>query len=247
METIEELIAKINQNTAAQKEQTERWRLELGLPDMEPTKLVLLLQKWEQAREAPLAAALEGVELPSREPKGVELSQEPPAAVKGEEMSNTPPSRPQQQPGVVTPALSSAVPCSSYVDISPECPDLPPLDLMPRSQHCQAQLGARSPAPLLPEPETSRCGRQTSRALPLPSNLFPSRSQTSLRRSRATHFCLSQLAPGHRPVFRSPLASHLGPSSPDRGPFLWAPDFKGGGNYPLHLVIIVNQSQVQGI
>ncbi|MGH0129726.1 UNVERIFIED_CONTAM: hypothetical protein FKN15_039640 [Acipenser sinensis] len=60
MESTEELIARINDNTAAQKEQTERWRLELGLPERKPTELELLLQKWEQAREALLAAAPEG-------------------------------------------------------------------------------------------------------------------------------------------------------------------------------------------
>ncbi|MGH0146707.1 UNVERIFIED_CONTAM: hypothetical protein FKN15_056779 [Acipenser sinensis] len=61
MESIEELIARINQNTAAQLEQTERWEREMGLAPLEarerePTELELLLQKWEQAREAPLSA-----------------------------------------------------------------------------------------------------------------------------------------------------------------------------------------------
>ncbi|MGH0148101.1 UNVERIFIED_CONTAM: hypothetical protein FKN15_011912 [Acipenser sinensis] len=231
-----ELIAMINRNTAAQQEQNKKWRVELGLPEPEPTELDLLLQKWE-------------VEMPSREPEEEELplpesrGEEPPLPEsrgeklpltehRGEEPKSMPPPLPRPPPLQSSLVLMGTVPCPVLVDTLPECMDLPPLDHMPRSQHCQAQLGARSPAPLLPEPETSRCGRQTSHALPLPSTLFPSRSQTSLHWSRATHFCLSQLAPGHWPVFRSPLASHLGPSSPDRGPFLWAPDFKGGGMWP---------------
>ncbi|MGH0151071.1 UNVERIFIED_CONTAM: hypothetical protein FKN15_057439 [Acipenser sinensis] len=60
---LKEWIKKVNDSTAALKEQTERWRQELGLPDPEPTVLDLLLQKWE-------------LELPSRvpEPRGEELS-----------------------------------------------------------------------------------------------------------------------------------------------------------------------------
>ncbi|MGH0141279.1 UNVERIFIED_CONTAM: hypothetical protein FKN15_078003 [Acipenser sinensis] len=54
MESVEELIARINSNTTAQLDQNEQWRLELGLPEREPTELELLLQKWEleSAREA---------------------------------------------------------------------------------------------------------------------------------------------------------------------------------------------------
>ncbi|MGH0118501.1 UNVERIFIED_CONTAM: hypothetical protein FKN15_016836 [Acipenser sinensis] len=221
-----ELIAVINRNTAAQVEQNKTWRLELGLPEREPTELELLLQKWEleSAKEAKQSPAPEELVL-SQEPEEEEL---PLPEHRGEEPKSIPPPLPRPPPLQSSPALMGTVPCPVLVDTLPECMDLPPLDHMPRSQHCQAQLGARSPAPLLPDPETSRRGRETSHALPLPSTFFPSRSQTSLCRSRATHFCLSQLAPGHRPVFRSPLASHLGPSSPDRGPFLWAPDFKGG-------------------
>ncbi|MGH0135334.1 UNVERIFIED_CONTAM: hypothetical protein FKN15_071399 [Acipenser sinensis] len=72
----------------------------------------------------------EGVALPSREPEGVALlpeqdkelflSPEPPTEVKVEEVSNPPPTESQQQAGGGTPVLSSVVPCSSYVDTSPE-------------------------------------------------------------------------------------------------------------------------------
>ncbi|MGH0164328.1 UNVERIFIED_CONTAM: hypothetical protein FKN15_046810 [Acipenser sinensis] len=68
-----ELIEMIMKNTAAQEEQTKKmeeqtkkWRKEWGLPDLEPTELDLLLQKWEQARDAPLT--------PAPEPRGEELS-----------------------------------------------------------------------------------------------------------------------------------------------------------------------------
>ncbi|MGH0140322.1 UNVERIFIED_CONTAM: hypothetical protein FKN15_071225 [Acipenser sinensis] len=75
-----ELIEKINRNTAAQKEQNERWEKEQGLAPLkrqvrEPTELELLLQRWEQARGAPLTPAPEprGEELPLPEPRGEEL------------------------------------------------------------------------------------------------------------------------------------------------------------------------------
>ncbi|MGH0144031.1 UNVERIFIED_CONTAM: hypothetical protein FKN15_001506 [Acipenser sinensis] len=67
-----ELIEMINRNTAAQKEQTKKWRQELGLPDPEPTELELLLQKWEQASVAPQSPEPEGEEPPLPEPRGEE-------------------------------------------------------------------------------------------------------------------------------------------------------------------------------
>ncbi|MGH0166728.1 UNVERIFIED_CONTAM: hypothetical protein FKN15_051269 [Acipenser sinensis] len=137
------LIKQINKNTAAQKEQTERWKLELELLKREPTELDLLLQKWEvelpsrEPEEVKLPSREpEGVELPSREPEGVELpsrgpedvkpwlSQEPPAAVKGEEV----PQPPTLQASLVLPR---EVPCPDIVDTWSECPDLPTLDLVP--------------------------------------------------------------------------------------------------------------------
>ncbi|MGH0171957.1 UNVERIFIED_CONTAM: hypothetical protein FKN15_006603 [Acipenser sinensis] len=60
MESIEELIKRINRNTAAQIEQSarmERWAVEMGLAPLktqqrEPTELELLLQKWKQRAAA---------------------------------------------------------------------------------------------------------------------------------------------------------------------------------------------------
>ncbi|MGH0150582.1 UNVERIFIED_CONTAM: hypothetical protein FKN15_017669 [Acipenser sinensis] len=57
---LKEWIEKLNDSTAALKEQTERWRQDLGLPDPEPTELDLLLQNWKE-------------ELPLPEPRGEEL------------------------------------------------------------------------------------------------------------------------------------------------------------------------------
>ncbi|MGH0163244.1 UNVERIFIED_CONTAM: hypothetical protein FKN15_044386 [Acipenser sinensis] len=74
-----ELIAMINRNTAVQVEQNKTWRLELGLPEREPTELDLLLQKWEvelpsrePEEELPLPEP-RGEELPLPEPRGEEL------------------------------------------------------------------------------------------------------------------------------------------------------------------------------
>ncbi|MGH0127433.1 UNVERIFIED_CONTAM: hypothetical protein FKN15_073462 [Acipenser sinensis] len=75
-----ELIAMINRNTAAQQEQNKKWRVELGLPEPEPTALDLLLQKWEvempsrepEEEEQPLPEP-RGEELPLPEPRGEEL------------------------------------------------------------------------------------------------------------------------------------------------------------------------------
>ncbi|MGH0125346.1 UNVERIFIED_CONTAM: hypothetical protein FKN15_023487 [Acipenser sinensis] len=69
---LKELMEMINRNTAAQIEQTKKWRQELGLPDPEPTELELLLQKWEQACVAPLSPEPEGEELLLPEPRGEE-------------------------------------------------------------------------------------------------------------------------------------------------------------------------------
>ncbi|MGH0170720.1 UNVERIFIED_CONTAM: hypothetical protein FKN15_059603 [Acipenser sinensis] len=103
-----------------------------------------------------------------------------------------------------SPVLMGAVPYLDSVDTCPECPDLPPLSLVPRSQHCQAQFLAWSFAPLHLETQTSLRKRQTLlvfplllAAFPLPTALLPPVSKTLLRRSTATYLCLSLLAPRH--------------------------------------------------
>ncbi|MGH0155788.1 UNVERIFIED_CONTAM: hypothetical protein FKN15_040675 [Acipenser sinensis] len=181
-----------------------------------------------------------------------------PSAETEEELVRQTPTQPRPPPLQASLALPSVVPSPGIMDTLPECPDLHPLILVPRSQLCQAQLCTQSLAALPLEPETSCRGRQTSHSLPLPSTVFPLRSQMSLRRSRDAHWCLSLLTPSHRPAFRSLRTSRLGPSSPDQGPSLEAPEgpthpqarpwkakikemglegrwsFKGGGRWPLN-------------
>ncbi|MGH0131827.1 UNVERIFIED_CONTAM: hypothetical protein FKN15_048181 [Acipenser sinensis] len=80
MESIEELIERINRNTAAQREQTaqfERWAIEMGLAppktqEREPTELERLIQAWEQASAAPQSPEPRGEEPPLPEPRGEE-------------------------------------------------------------------------------------------------------------------------------------------------------------------------------
>ncbi|MGH0139026.1 UNVERIFIED_CONTAM: hypothetical protein FKN15_068157 [Acipenser sinensis] len=80
MESIEELIERINRNTAAQIEQTarlERWTIEMGLAppktqEREPTELEGLLQEWEQASGALQSPEPRGEEPPLPEPRGEE-------------------------------------------------------------------------------------------------------------------------------------------------------------------------------
>ncbi|MGH0135693.1 UNVERIFIED_CONTAM: hypothetical protein FKN15_057735 [Acipenser sinensis] len=75
-----DLIDQIKRNTAAQVEQTKRWRLELGLPELEPTELDLLLGAGD-SKKGPAVSRARGVELPSREPEGVELPTREPEGV----------------------------------------------------------------------------------------------------------------------------------------------------------------------
>ncbi|MGH0147435.1 UNVERIFIED_CONTAM: hypothetical protein FKN15_031526 [Acipenser sinensis] len=337
METIEEFIAMIKRNTAAQQDQNKKWRVELGLPEPEPTELDQLLQKWkvelpsrepeeeelplpeprgeelplpeprgeelplpeprgeelplpeprgeepslpeprgeepslpeprgeepslpeprgeepslpEPRGEEPSLPEPRGEELPLPEPRGEELplpeprgeelplpeprgeelplpeprGEKPPLPEPREEVKKIPPPQPRPPPLKASPALPCVVPCPGIVDTLPECPDLPTLDLAPRSQHCQAQLFAWSLSQLPLKPQTSRHGSQTSLTLPLPPTVFPLRLQTSLCRSTASHLCLPFLAPGHRPALQSPRASRPGPSSPVLGPFQEAPE-----------------------
>ncbi|RXN01740.1 hypothetical protein EOD39_5344 [Acipenser ruthenus] len=172
-----DLIEMFNKNTAAQEEQTkemERQIQELGvapliIQEREPTELERLLQKWELPSREP-----EGVELPSREPEGVELLSREPEGV--ELLSREPegvallvpepreeePSLPEPSSMQLSPVLPREVPSPVIVDTWPECPDLPALDLAPRSQHCQAQSLAWSLTPLPLESQTSLRKRQTS-------------------------------------------------------------------------------------
>ncbi|MGH0121059.1 UNVERIFIED_CONTAM: hypothetical protein FKN15_069262 [Acipenser sinensis] len=208
----------------------ERQRQELGVAPLiiqqrEPTYLELLLEKWEWPSRGP-----EGVELPSREPERVELLLPEP---RGEE-----PPLPEPSSMQASPALPREVPSPVIVDTWPECPDLPELDLAPRSQHCQAQSLAWSLTPLPLESQTSLRKRQTSlrkgqrslafplliASLPLHRATLHLVFQRSLRRSTGARLCLSVLAPGHRSALWSPWTCRLGPSSPVLGPSLETPE-----------------------
>ncbi|MGH0151934.1 UNVERIFIED_CONTAM: hypothetical protein FKN15_055144 [Acipenser sinensis] len=232
MESKQELIERLEKNAARQREDSRRWRQEMGLPEPEPTELDLLIQNWKPMK-VPLFTMLEQVEpSPAEEQNGLppvaeqELSpegkQREPSAATEEELVRQLSPQPRPPPLQVSPVLPSVVPSPGIMDTLPECPDRPPLVLVPRAQHRQAQLCTQSLAALPLETETSHRGRQTLHSLPLPSTVFPLRSQMSLRRSRDAHWCLSLLAPGHRPAFRSPRTSRLGPSSPDQGSSLEA-------------------------
>ncbi|MGH0147377.1 UNVERIFIED_CONTAM: hypothetical protein FKN15_010302 [Acipenser sinensis] len=149
-----------------------------------------------------------------------------------------PPPQPRPPPLQASPALLWEVPCPGSGDTGPECADLPPLDLAPRSQDSQAQLHAWSLAPLpldfqmsLRRRKTSLRNGQTSLTLPLlvasfplPTAPLPLESQTSLRRSTATRLCLPVRAPGHRPALWSPWTYRLGPSLLILGPALGTPE-----------------------
>ncbi|MGH0172103.1 UNVERIFIED_CONTAM: hypothetical protein FKN15_062100 [Acipenser sinensis] len=174
MESIEELIARINLNTAAQIEQTaryERWAIEMGLApqksqEREPTELELLLQKWEQAiaapqspepeREEPPLPEPRGEELPLPEPRGEELplpeprgeelplpeprGEEPPLPEPSEEVKSIPPPQPRPPPLRSSSAPLRPVPHPLLQDTLTVFPDLPVLDLEPRSVQHGPQL-----------------------------------------------------------------------------------------------------------
>ncbi|MGH0147797.1 UNVERIFIED_CONTAM: hypothetical protein FKN15_010807 [Acipenser sinensis] len=324
-----ELIAMINRNTAAQKEQNRRWRQKCGLPDPEPRGEEPPLPAPE--REAPLSPAPEpeeelplpeprgeelplpeprgeelplpeprgeelplpeprgeelplpeprgeelplpeprgeelplpeprgeelplpeprGEELPLPEPRGEELplpeprgekpplpeprgeelplseprGEKPPLPEPRGEAKSRPPPQPRPPPLKTSPATDGAVPCPDVVVPLPECQDLPLLVLTPGSQHCQAQLLAWSPTPLLLDLQTSRREGQTLHALPLFLTLFPLKLQASLRGSTVAHLCQSLLAPGCRPALQSPSSSRPGSPSLVRGPFQEMPE-----------------------
>ncbi|MGH0115191.1 UNVERIFIED_CONTAM: hypothetical protein FKN15_070711 [Acipenser sinensis] len=218
------LIEQINRNTAAQKEQTKKWRQELGLPDPEPTELELLLQKWEQAEEAWLSAApvREAPESPA--PEVLQGEQEEETVPEPEEVSTTPPPQLQTTTPEEDPALVSAVPCPLLLDTLPVFLDLPAFGLEPRNLHHQPQLCPWFPTPLSPNTQTSLGCCQTSLVLPLFAAKLPLGDRTSLRRSPGEDLCPLLHSPVPRLSLRSPLSSRWGPKSPFQGPVLKAPE-----------------------
>ncbi|MGH0123002.1 UNVERIFIED_CONTAM: hypothetical protein FKN15_010278 [Acipenser sinensis] len=208
---LKELMEMINRNTAAQIEQTKKWRQELGLPDPEPTELELLLQKWEQASVAPQSPEPEGEELPLPEPRG-------------EEGKSIPPPQPRPPPLQSSSALLRPVPQPLLLDTLPVFLDLPVLDLEPRSLQHWPQLCPWFPAPLSPSTQTSLGCCQTSLLLPLFAASLPLGDRTSLHRFPGEDLGPLRHPPVPRPTLRSALSARWGPMSPVRGPFLAAPE-----------------------
>ncbi|MGH0134415.1 UNVERIFIED_CONTAM: hypothetical protein FKN15_030689 [Acipenser sinensis] len=215
--------------TRKQSESNQQLRQKWGLPKWEQefpvSELELALQKlvWpapqqESFEPEPEVQALEP-ELPAPERKPavqeLQLPEEeelPPSESEGEEL-------PELQL-----YEEEELKCPAPPQSRPPPQQSSPALVVPRSGHHQAQLLTWSLAPLPLKPQTSRRGRVMSLAFPLPPAVFPLESQRSLRRSRGSPLCLSLHRPGYRPTRRSPLASRLGPSSPDRGPYPKSPE-----------------------
>ncbi|MGH0175780.1 UNVERIFIED_CONTAM: hypothetical protein FKN15_071439 [Acipenser sinensis] len=152
---LKEWIEKLNNSTAALKEQTERWRQDLGLPDPEPTELDLLLQKWklelpsqEPEGEEPPLPEPRGEELPMPEPREEELPLPEPEGeemlphepegegllspeLEGKEVKSPPPPQPRPPPLRPSPAPLCAVPRPLLLDTPPPQPRPPPLRSSP--------------------------------------------------------------------------------------------------------------------
>ncbi|MGH0180211.1 UNVERIFIED_CONTAM: hypothetical protein FKN15_003657 [Acipenser sinensis] len=138
----------IKRNTAAQQEQNKKWRVQLGLPEPEPTDLDRLLQKWKV--ELPPREP-EEEELPLPEPRGEELPLPEPRG----EAKSIPPPQPRPPPLRSSPVSLRPVPCPLLLDTLPAFLDLPVLDLEPRSLQHWPQLCPWFPAPLSPSSQTS--------------------------------------------------------------------------------------------
>ncbi|MGH0117564.1 UNVERIFIED_CONTAM: hypothetical protein FKN15_005066 [Acipenser sinensis] len=224
MESIEELIERINRNTAAQREQTaqfERWAIEMGLAppktqEREPTELERLIQAWEQASAAPQ----------SPEPRGEEPQLPEP---RGEEGKSIPPPQPRPPPLRSSSAPLRPVPHPLLQDTLPVLPDLPVLDLEPRRVQHWPQLFPWFPASLSPNTQTSLGCCQTSLLLPLFAASLPLGDRTSLRWSPGEDLCPLLHPPVPRSTLRSPLLDRGVPLSPVRGPCLAGP-----GCGPIH-------------
>ncbi|MGH0186491.1 UNVERIFIED_CONTAM: hypothetical protein FKN15_021700 [Acipenser sinensis] len=231
---LKELIKRINENTAAQKELNERWEREMGLAPLkrqerEPTELQLLLQKWEQAGEAALSPEPEGVELPPGEPEGVELPSREPEGVElpsqePEGVKKLPPPQPRPPPLKTSPVLPGMVPCPLLLDTLPVCLDLPALDLEPSSLHQQPEVYTWFPTLLSPSTQMSLGCRQMSLVLPQFAASLPVGDRTSLHRSPGKDLCPLLQSPGSRPLLQSPLTSRWGPVSLGHGPSLEVPE-----------------------
>ncbi|MGH0172475.1 UNVERIFIED_CONTAM: hypothetical protein FKN15_005182 [Acipenser sinensis] len=235
------------------KEQTKRWRQDLGLPDPEPTELDLLLQKWKlelpsqepEGEELPLPEPRgeelllpepKEEELPLPEPEGEEMLPHEPegedllsSELEGKEVKSPPPPQPRPPPLRSSPAPLCAVPRPLLVDTLPVSLDLSSLDLEPRRLQNRSQFGTWFPASLLPSTKTSLRCSQTSLELPLITTSLPLGDWSSLHWVPAADLCPLLQPPVPRLSLRSALANRWVPSSPVRGPYLAGP-----GRGPIH-------------
>ncbi|MGH0132372.1 UNVERIFIED_CONTAM: hypothetical protein FKN15_069775 [Acipenser sinensis] len=225
------------------KEQTKRWRQDLGLPDPEPTELDLLLQNWKEELPLPeprgeelLLPEPKEEELPLPEPEGEEMLPHEPegedllsSELEGKEVKSPPPPQPRPPPLRSSPAPLCAVPRPLLLDTLPVSLDLSSLDLEPRRLQNRSQFGTWFPASLLPSTKTSLRCSQTSLELPLITTSLPLGDWSSLHWVPAADLCPLLQPPVPRLSLRSALANRWVPSSPVRGPYLAGP-----GRGPIH-------------
>ncbi|MGH0122783.1 UNVERIFIED_CONTAM: hypothetical protein FKN15_057497 [Acipenser sinensis] len=230
MEIIEELIKRINRNTAAQKEQTTRLERELRESgwaplerrEREPTELELMLQKGAGRRGTAVGS-------PGERSPGVTCTRgadarrtggrDRPGARGGEDRTSI--TAPAHNPR----RGSGAGQCGPLLlDTLPVFLDLPALDLEPRSLQHWPQLCPWFPAPLFSSTQMSLGCCQMSLLLPLLPASLPLGDRSSLRWFPGKDFCLLLHPPVLQPTLRSALSARWGPVSPVRGPFLEAPE-----------------------
>ncbi|MGH0167659.1 UNVERIFIED_CONTAM: hypothetical protein FKN15_070218 [Acipenser sinensis] len=146
-----------------------------------------------------------------------------------EEVKSIPPPQPRPPPLRSSSAPLRPVPHPLLQDTLPVFPDLPVLDLEPRSVQHGPQLCPWFPASLSPNTQTSLGCCQTSLLLPLFAASLPLGDRTSLRWSPGEDLCPLLHPPVPRSTLRSPLLDRGVPLSPVRGPCLAGP-----GCGPIH-------------
>ncbi|MGH0190347.1 UNVERIFIED_CONTAM: hypothetical protein FKN15_044288 [Acipenser sinensis] len=223
-------------NAAPQSPEPEREELlppllELPLPEPRGEELPLPEPRGE---ELPLPEP-RGEELPLPEPRGEELplpeprGEELPLPEPREEVKSIPPPQPRPPPLWSSSAPLRPVPHPLLPDTQPVCPDLPVLDLEPRSVQHGPQLCPWFPAPLSPNTQTSLGCCQMSLLLPLFAASLPLGDRTSLRWSPGEDLCPLLHPPVPRSMLRLPLLDRGFPLLPVRGPCLAGP-----GCGPIH-------------
>ncbi|MGH0144030.1 UNVERIFIED_CONTAM: hypothetical protein FKN15_001505 [Acipenser sinensis] len=179
----------------------------------------------EPRREEPPLPEPRGEEPLLPEPSGEEpLLPEP-----REEVKSIPPPQPRPPPLRSSSAPLRPVPHPLLQDTLPVFPDLPVLDLEPRSVQHWPQLCPWFPASLSQNTQTSLGCCQTSLWLPLFAASLPLGDRTSLRRFPGENLCPLMHPPVPWSTLQSPLLDIWVPLSPVRGPYLAVP-----GCGPIH-------------